>query len=79
MTESDLLRPLVTYSLAHKYTKSQRPLFADPGVGRPSDHAHSGIQITRFGTTPGGYIGDRVADHIGRGPRLADRTALHAQ
>jgi len=32
-----------------------------PTVG----YTRSGIQITRFGTTPGGRLGDRAADHIG--------------
>jgi Arc/MetJ-type ribon-helix-helix transcriptional regulator len=27
-------------------------LLSDPGVGRPSDHTQSGMQITRFGATP---------------------------
>ena len=38
---------------------------ADSGVGRPSDHVRSGTQIARFGTTPGGRVGDWVADQIG--------------
>jgi hypothetical protein len=32
---------------------------------QPSDYARSGVQITRFGASLGGHIGDRVADHIG--------------
>jgi hypothetical protein len=35
--------------------------FADSAARRP----RSGIQISRFGTTPGGHLGDQIADHIG--------------
>jgi hypothetical protein len=30
----------------------------------------SGAQITPFGVTPGGHIGDQVADHIGGSVRV---------
>jgi hypothetical protein len=33
--------------------------------GRQSDHAPSGVQITRFGTTSGSHLGDQFANHIG--------------
>ena len=33
------------------------------GTGPPMA---GGIQIARFGTTPGGHLGDQVANHIGR-------------
>jgi hypothetical protein len=46
--------------ISHTATRSS----ADPSIGRPSDHARSGIQITRFGTTLGGHLGDQVADQI---------------
>jgi hypothetical protein len=36
-----------------------RPTQPWPTVG----YAHSGIQVTRFGASSGGRLGDRVADH----------------
>jgi hypothetical protein len=45
---------------------SGRRLTAGPG------HARTGIQIARFGTTPGGYLGDQVADHNGIGSRTLE-------
>jgi len=36
--------------------------WADSAARRP----RSGMQISRFGTTPGGHLGDQIADHIDR-------------
>jgi hypothetical protein len=48
-----------------------------PGVGFVED-ARSGIQIARLGTTPGGHIGDQVADHIGGSRAVLVTSDRHA-
>jgi hypothetical protein len=35
-----------------------------------------GTQIARFGTTPGGHLGDQLADHIGGDARYRIRMLL---
>jgi hypothetical protein len=46
---------------------------ADSGVGR----SRSGAQITQFGTTLAGRLGDQIADHIGGYSRVAGRINGH--
>ena len=52
--------------MAHTYIHLRRPHFGRFGRGdQPSGYARSSIQITRFGASSGGRLGDRVADHNG--------------
>jgi hypothetical protein len=43
----------------HKCVRRQRPQFGRFGRCQPLDYARSGIQITRYGATPGDRLGDR--------------------
>jgi hypothetical protein len=39
--------------ILNRYAIGNERISADPGVGQPPSYARSGMQVTRFGTTPG--------------------------
>jgi hypothetical protein len=41
-------------------------------------YARSRLHITRFGATPGGRLGDLVADHIGTEARVISESIYHS-
>jgi hypothetical protein len=72
-TEFTIAAPLAAYKQVHKYTGMNFPLIGRSGRRRPSGHARSRTQITRFGAAAGSYLRDQVAEHIGGSRALIGR------